>query len=304
LNADERNKENLCKIRDAGIPWVRMDVKKPVIECEYIFREAYDLGLGIIAPITSKRMLKGHGFGKRFYFGNSGWEEKWKNLIEESVEKLHEYVKIWQIDNELNHPWHNTLPFLNKQLAVDIIKTGIEAVKNTDSHAKIAVNLFHELRGPLGFPYVRDETLTRLFKQVLGDSIDILGIDIYRGSWHRGTPAQYPEDVERIHNLWQGDIMIMETGFCTGPFKGSPNDQAQHVKQVFSALENHMRSVPWFSGIMWYVYASSHAKIFCENYFGLHKNENMEEKPAWAAFVDEVNRFSTTGKKLGIMYHY
>ncbi len=110
--------------------------------------------------------------------------------------------------------------------------------------------------------------------------------------------------MQRIHNLWQGDIMIMETGYCTGPFGGSEDDQVHYVREVFQVLENHLTSVSWFMGIMWYVYASSHAKIFCENFFGLHRNENWEEKPAWAAFVDEVNRFTATGKRLGIQYHY
>jgi hypothetical protein len=304
LSVQDTNKRHLHRIRDAGIPWVRMDVKKPVAECEYLFREAHDLGLDIIAPMTSKRMLKGHGFGTEHYFPGSGLGRKWKNHIEEAVRILHPYVKIWQIDNELNHPLHNPVPSINMQLRVDIVRGGIDVVKNIDSSAKIAVNLFHELRGPLGFPYVRDKAFIRKLLQEIGNSIDILGIDIYRDSWHLGTPAQYPDDLERIHSLWHGDVMIMETGFCTGLFGGSENDQACHVRSVFRRLDNHIRNVPWFSGIMWYEYASRHAKIPCENYFGLHKYNGFDAKPAWTAFVKEVNRYRTTGKILGITYHY
>lgn len=304
MSVQDTNKEHLRRIRNAGIPWVRMDVKKPVEDCEYLFREACDLGLGIIAPITSKRMLKGHGFGTRHYFPGSGWELKWKKHIEEAVTLLHPYVKIWQIDNELNHPVHNTIPFFNVRLALDILRNGINAVKEMDSGAKVAVNLFHELRGPLGFPYIRDKAFIRTFKQEMGHSIDILGIDIYRGTWHLGTPAQYPRDLERIRSLWHGDVMIMETGSCTGLFRGHENDQARHVRNVFRNLDNHIRDVSWFSGIMWYEYASSHAKIPCENYFGLHKSNGFDSKPAWNVFVNEVNRYRTTGKILGISYHY
>jgi hypothetical protein len=304
LNVKEINKRHLRRIRDAGIPWIRIDVKKPVEDCEYLFREAHDLGLGIIAPITSKRMLKGHGFGTAHYFPGSGWERKWKSHIEKAVRALHPYVKIWQIDNELNHPLHNSVPFFNVQLAQDIIKVGIDAVKYIDSVARIAVNLFHELRGPLGFPYIRDEALIRKFRREMGNSIDILGIDIYRDSWHLGTPAQYPHDLERIHSLWPGDVMIMETGSCTGLFGGSESDQAHYVRHLFQNLDKYIKDVPWFSGIMWYEYASRHAKIPCENYFGLHKFDGFDAKPAWTAFVDEVNRFSDSGRILGITYHY
>ena len=129
-------------------------------------------------------------------------------------------------------------------------------------------------------------------------------MDIYRATWHGGAPKDYPTDLERYHDLWGKDVMIMETGFCTGILGRSEADQANHVKEVFQVLDNYIKEVPWFKGIMWYVYSSSHSGLPCERYFGLHLRNGQKEKPAWAEFVENVNRYKKYGKILGITYHY
>lgn len=301
------NKMHLQKMKNAGMNWVRLDVKKPICNCVNIFKEAHKLGLKVIAVVTSKRLLRGLGFGTENYLPGSNWENKWKKLVEEATSVIGPYVEIWQIDNELNHPWHNPIPSTNTQLAVDIVEAGVDAVKNTYSAAKIAVNVFYKGKGPLQIPgihIIRDKTFILKYKEQLKNKIDILGMDIYRGTWHGGTPANYPNDLELYHDLWEGDVMIMETGFCTGIFGRSEADQANYVKQVFKYLKNHLKNTPWFRGIVWYEYNSRYSGLPCEKFFGLHKYDGLEEMPAWRELVEKVKKFKRYDKILGITYHY
>lgn len=48
---------HLKRMQGSGVNWVRMDVKKPISQIEPVFQEAHDLGLSVIAVITSKKIL-------------------------------------------------------------------------------------------------------------------------------------------------------------------------------------------------------------------------------------------------------
>lgn len=299
------NKMHLQKMKNQGVNWVRLDVTKPIEYSLKLFKDAHDLGLKVIGVVTSKRMLRDLSFGKKNYFPGSSWGKEWKKFVEETAYLFDPYVEIWQIDNELNHPWHNFLPSMNTKLALDIIESGVDAVKKTNSEAKLAVNLFHELKGPFQAPgicFIRDKPFILGFKERLDGRIDILGMDIYRGTWHLGNPAQYPEDLKRYHDLWKGDVMIMETGFCTGIFGRSEGDSANYIAQVFKSLDNHLKNAPWFKGIVWYVFRSSDSGIPCENFFGLHRHDGFAEKPAWIEFIEKVNQYNKYDKVLGVTY--
>lgn len=294
---------HLQKIKRAGVDWARMDVFEPMGECVSLFKEAHDQDIKVIAIIKSKTMLKGLGLGTRMFLQSSNWGAKWKRRMVEVASALEPYVEIWQIGNELNHFWHNTIPSMNSELSADIVDVGAEAVREIDPDAKLAANLFYRVGLPIpGLSIIRYEPFILRYKERLRDKIDILGLDIYRPTWHRGTPADYPNDLDYYHDLWEGDVMILETGYCTGLFGGSEADQADHVKLVFQHLEDYISNVPWFVGIVWYVFKSSHSGLPCENFFGLHKHEGFEEKPAWGVFVDMVRRYSGYGKILGITY--
>jgi hypothetical protein len=196
---------------------------------------------------------------------------------------------------------------MNTQLALDIVESGADALRKVNPDTKLAVNLFYELKGPFHIPgpsIIRNKPFILKFKERLENKIDILGLDIYRGTWHLGGPQSYPEDVMRYHKLWDGDVMIMETGFCTGIFGRSNADQANYVRQVFESLDSYIKDAPWFRGIAWYVYSSSHAGMPCENYFGLHKNDEVTGKPAWKLFTEKTEQYKQYGKILGITYHY
>ncbi|UCE75460.1 MAG: hypothetical protein JSV56_07100 [Methanomassiliicoccales archaeon] len=303
---DSDTTEHLEKMKKAGVNWIRMDVKKPINKCEHLFKEAHEMGLYVIAAVNSKEMLKGKGFFCEKYFSSCDWKEEWKIRIEEAARKLSPYIDIWQIDNELNHPWHNPIPWINSQLALDIVEVGVDALKKENPKAKTSVNVFYRLGGPLDIPglyFIRDTPIILKYKEKLKNKIDILGMDIYRGTWHGGTPARYPYDLERYHDLWEGDVIIMETGYCTGILGRSEARQAHHVKQVFQALDNHIKNVDWFLGIVWYVFESDHSGIPCEEHFGLHRREDFHEKKAWEKFAENVKRYNRYDKVLGITYH-
>jgi hypothetical protein len=292
-------------MRESGIEWVRMGVKRSVSECEPVFRKAHDLDMKVIAVVTSKNLLATLGFGAKKYFPGSGWDETWKERFYSLVEGLNQYVNIWQIDNELNHPWHNPLPWLNKGLALDIVKDGIDAVKEYNSDAKVAVNLFFKRKTLVpGIYFPNDRSLILKLKDRLGDKIDILGMDIYRGTWHRGSPSDYPEDLNYYHDLWEKDIMIMETGYCTGSLGHTPETQASHVEKVFQSLNQHIRESHWFLGMIWYEYVSKHEGIPCEEFFGLHENDGTSAKPAWEKFTQMVDHYKQYNKIFGTTYHY
>jgi hypothetical protein len=276
-----------------------MDVKKSILDTKLVFEEAHKKGLRIIAAIKSKEILRGLGFGTKSYFSSSNWIEKWKMYVQKAQKELEPYVDIWQIDNELNHPWHNPIPSLNFDLAQDILRIGANVVKNKSPKTKVAVNLFYKMRSPLPVPFITypsDASLIRKLKEQLVDKIDILGMDIYRGTWHLGKPADYLKDLEYYHDLWGGDVMIMETGYCTG-FLRSEVQQAQYVKNVFNSLDGFIRNTPWFKGIMWYEFHSKHSGFPCEEFFGLHEK-------AWKEFVQNAKRYEPYNKMIGITYHY
>lgn len=294
-------------MKNAGVKWVRMDVKKPIESSLNPFTEANKLGLKVIAVIKSKTMLRGLGHGADNYLPGSDWGGKWRESVKEAIINLGPFVDIWQIDNELNHPWHNPIPSCNIQLAVDIVKGGADAVKNMIPEAKVAVNLFFNVGGPVpisNIDIIRDEPFIIKFKEELKEKIDILGMDIYKGTWHKGSPVNYPDDLNRYHELWEGDIIITETGFCTGILGRSEVHQAHHVKEAFQSLDDNIRNIPWFRGIMWYEYDSKHSGFPCENSFGLHKENGFEEKPAWEEFVKMMIKYKRCDKILGITYHY
>jgi hypothetical protein len=292
-------------MRNSGIEWVRMGVKRTVFQCEPVFRKAHDLDMKVIAVVTSKNLLGDLGFGRKHYLPGSGWDEKWKERFHSLVEGLNQYVDIWQIDNELNHPWHNPFPWLNKALAFDIVKGGIDAVKDHDSDAKVAVNLFFRRKTKIpGIGFPNDRSLIMKLKNGLGDEIDILGMDIYRETWHKGSPWDYPDDLDKYHEIWGKDIMIMETGYCTGSFGHTNESQANHVNEVFKSLDNHIRNSDWFLGLIWYEYVSRHEGIPCENFFGLHNVDGITEKPAWEKFKENVEHYKHYNKVFGTTYHY
>lgn len=296
---------HLTRMRDSGIEWVRMGVKRTVSECEPVFRKAHDLDLKVIAVVTSKNLLGNLGFSAKNYFPGSGWNQKWKDGFHSLVKGLDPYVDIWQIDNELNHPWHNPLPWLNKGLAIDILKGGINAVKEYNSGANVAVNLFFRRKTMIpGFYFPDDRSLILKLKNEIGDRIDVLGMDIYRGTWHKGSPSNYHEDIERYYELWRKDILIMETGYCTGTIGHSNKTQTDHMNEVFKSLDNHIRNSDWFMGMVWYEYVSKQKGIPCEEFFGLHEPDGITSKPAWDKFKENVENYKQYNKIFGTTYHY
>jgi hypothetical protein len=313
--ANNKNyQEHLDRIQDAGIKWVRLEAA----DAEAI-EYASQKKLNVIAIVKSKTALKDAGVACQCYCPNCDWGDIWKEYIAERVRELGPFgVKIWQVDNELNHPLQNPLPAGNIELAMDIIKIGAETIRTLDPTAKIAVNLNY---CPIA---IDPAAFISKFKSLRDDEsvpLDILGMDYYKGGWGGvkgdwgdlcpGKPKDYPIDIDHHHELWLGDMMIMETGFCTAPI-GDTSEinttkecQRKFVNRVFYHMDEHIENCSWFKGIIWYEYHSKHDFEICEDYFGLHYIGGLEEdkKPAWDDFVSLIEEHNQFNKILGIQYH-
>lgn len=300
---------HLKKIKDSGINWVRLEANPGNLqETVDLVQQAQGLGLNVIMIVRSLTFLRQHHpdlCPRDFLCYLPGWGKPWEDYVKDVVTRLKPYgVKVWQIDNELNHGIHNPLPSLNLPLRADIVRIGANAVKAVDPSATITVNLFHhsQITDTIG-----NIALYRALRDVDKVPIDILGMDYYRGSWDEGTPFDYISDLSIHQALWGGDVMIMETGYCTS-IAGFDNPigraaQVGYVQTLFTALGPFIQSAPWFRGIMFYEYHSMNSGLPCENFFGLHEADGLTEKPAWAEFTKQVQQYNPSGKWLGIMYH-
>jgi hypothetical protein len=315
------HQQHLDRIQEAGIKWVRLEAADAGA-VEY----ACQIGLDVIAIVKSQTALKDAGEDCLCYCPSCDWGSIWKDYVADQARGLSPLgVKIWQVDNELNHPLQNPLPAGNIDLAMDIIRIGARTIKGIDPSAKIAVNLNY-CPPQIDPSMPEDNNFIKALKSLRDDEhvpLDILGMDYYKGGWGGsggddigdfcpGAAEDYPMDIKCHHDLWRGDVMIMETGFCTNPIGelldiGATNGcQANFVNSVFSCMGDHIKNSQWFKGIIWYEYYSKHDIELCEEYFGLHYIGGLDgdKKPAWDDFVNLIGQYNKFNKILGIQYHY
>jgi hypothetical protein len=310
----KNHREHLKRIRRAGIKWVRLEAADAE-DIEY----ACHLGLNVIAIVKSQTALKDADAACKCYCPSCNWSGIWRGYVCERVRELGQFgVKLWQVDNELNHPIQNPIPSQDIGLALNIIKIGSETIRDLDPTAKIAANLNY---CPIA---IDPATFIAKLKSLRDDEsvpLDILGMDYYGGGWGvgggdsvdlcPGSPKDYARDIKGHHDLWHGDMMIMETGFCTSPITDSLDDhetnecQRRFVNSVFSTMGEYIKNCSWFKGIIWYEYHSKHDFEICEDYFGLHYIGGLkeDEKPAWHDFVKLTKEYNQFNKILGIQYH-
>ena len=300
--AADSYRRHLSRIKDSGIKWVRLEAAD--IE---VVKYACTIGLNVIAIVKSQTAIYDSLGIKEIRYFPWNWGKIWGSYVEKKVEELSSIgVKVWQVDNELNHPGQNLLPSQNPRLAQDIVRIGANAIRNIDPTATITVNLNYS--PPL--IKARDFIMAyRFLRDIEGVPLHILGMDYYKGGWSAfcpGSPSEYAMDVENHHKLWSGDILIMETGFCTYPDNGSLHEsQCDFMKSVFSSLDALIKKASWFKGVMWYEYSSKHWGFPCEDYFGLHYIDGLEEhkKLAWNEFLNLLRNYDASGKIFGVQYH-
>jgi len=210
------------------------------------------------------------------------WGVKWQEYVRTVINENKHWVKDWQIDNELNHPIHNTYTAANKQLRLDIVRMGVQAALQADPYLRTTmVNLYYDG----GSDDLLDITLYRYLRDS-GVRLDMLGLDIYRATYSWGSPYQYDDDFLWAYSFWQGNMLMSETGFCTIGAR-TYEHQANYLVETYSTMNSFQARNPWYKGTL--IYESSDAKTGtwnCEENFGLLKDDEVTEKPAWRAFVD------------------
>lgn len=224
------------------------------------------------------------------------WGVKWQEYVRTVINENKHWVRDWQIDNELNHPWHNTFTAANTQLRMDIVRMGVQAALQADPYLRATmVNLywygdwFHDLLNVTLYRALRDS----------GVRLDMLGLDIYRATYSSGSPYQYDDDFQWAHSIWQGNMLMTETGFCTFGLRTSEH-QANYLVETYTTMNSFQARNPWYKGTL--LYESSDAGIAwpwewwetpiqkCEKTFGLLYTDEIAEKPAWDTFAD-YNRY-------------
>lgn len=283
-------------LRDAGIGIVRVDVQDPVEDEGRSFKRVKALagvGIRVMAIIKSHRMIP----------TRRGWERKWTEYVEDLVSRLGPDVDFWQIDNELNHFYHSTLPFFWPPLRAEIIRGGCQAVKDKSPGAKTVVNLYSYG----GFGRLGPCFLGQLVSLVeAGVPIDILGVDIYRGTYAFGGPSLYPRDLLWAHHHWNGDVLMTETGLSAPGLFRKEEAQSRYLVKVFEALhdDQFLRENPWFLGTLIYVYGCDRESINPEYHFGM-LHPDGSPKPAWSIVVREAQRLRNSQSRLlfGVTSH-
>lgn len=221
------------------------------------------------------------------------WGVEWQEYMRTVINENKHWVKDWQIDNELNHPIHNFYTAANKQLRMDIVRMGVQAALQADPYLRTTmVNLywygdwFHDMLDITLYRNLRDS----------GVRLDMLGLDIYRATYSWGSPYQYDDDFQWAHSIWQGNMLMSETGFCTfGP--RTNEHQANYLVETYTTMNSFQARNPWYKGTL--IYESSDAGVpqwwetpiqMCEKTFGLLYTDEITEKPAWDTFAD-YNRY-------------
>lgn len=273
------------KAKAGGVQWLRRDLFKGDQGSKDFVSAAAARGISVMGIVKSDPFKPYVSYwypcGWKMCFYD--WGAEWKNYVKAVVNENKYWVKDWQCDNELNHAGHNSYTAVNKALRKDVIRICVQGVLEADPAARtVLVNLYY---GD-GFDNSGDITLYRDLRNS-GVRMDALAIDIYRATYSTGNPTQYGSDFTGAHNIWGGNMLMGETGFCTFSAR-SYADQSNYVVQTYSTLSPAFQAAnPWFKGTLFY--ESSDAKsgtLNCEENFGLLKSDHATEKTAWATFVN------------------
>ncbi len=283
-------------LRDSGMRLVRLDVESPQRDGGHTYERARTLsrlGLQVMGIVHSDWLAPYRG----------PWETRWREYIGGIVQEFGQTVDYWQVENELNHPYHSFHPSLRRELRRRLIAIGCGAVKEESPEAKTVVNMYSYLGfGPWRLGYLNQ--LVALAES--GIPIDVLGIDVYRGTYAPGGPSMYCDDLRRAERRWQRDIIVAETGF-PAPWLWRPEEaQSLYFRELFRSIhdDGFVAQSPWFLGTLLYVYGLDRPTASPEDHFGLmHPDGRL--KASWATVVDEARRLRGSLERitLGVTSH-
>jgi hypothetical protein len=209
----------------------------------------------------------------------------WSRFVEVVVKELGGYCQSYQLMNEPNNPAYS---FFSKADVPLAIAGAARLIKTHYPAAEIAVNVSMDIWGWRG--YLED------LLSASGNSVDIVGLDHYPGTWTIGCQARW-NDVcklaKLIHSAPQGSpwfkrrLGIMETGFSTNTLGRGELEQARY----FAGLRDVAASLRIMSGTFAFLGAyelcdeDSNAHIDPEAHFGL-LNSHLEPKKAFSTVRD------------------
>ncbi len=283
-------------LKEAGLKVVRLDVESPARDggdAQDRVRYLSALGLSVMA-IISPRWLAPY---------RSGWQSRWKGYVREIVEEMGESVDYWQVGNEFNHPYHSFHPSLSRSLRRDLVTEGCLAAKDGRPNAKTVVNMYTYLGfGPLRVGYLGQ--LASLLEA--GVPIDVLGIDIFRGTYAPGGPSLYSWDLRRALGRWEGALIVTETGYSAPWLGRTEEDQSRYLRECFATVHDgrFVDENPRFLGTLVYVYGLDGHIPNPEDHFGLLRSDGSH-KLGWGTVVEEARRLPNLRQNvvLGVTSH-
>lgn len=120
-----------------------------------------------------------------------------------------------QIGNEINsgflHPFGDR--FANKSQFLDLLATGIQAVRDQNSETKIILH------------YAGYENADLFFNEVNGLDYDIIGLSYYP-IWHGKSLARLQSTLEQLATRYEKEVIIAETAY---PFTLGWNDWTNNI---------------------------------------------------------------------------
>lgn len=267
-------------LKEAGLQVVRVDVESPARDGGHTLdrvRSLSSLGLSVMAVVKPGWLAP----------YRRGWQARWRGYVDGIFSDFDPLVDYWQIGNELNHPYHSFHPSLSRSLRRDLIAEGCASVKET-SRAKTIVNMYTYLGfGPLSLGYLHQ--LVSLVEA--GVPIDVLGVDMFRGTYAPGGPFHYTHDLLRALSRWGRSVMITETGYSAPWLWRTEEDQSRYFTQLFGSVhdDHFLDENPRFLGTLVYVYTLDRVGPNPEDHFGMVRPDGSP-KLAWGTVVEEARR--------------
>lgn len=283
-------------LQEAGLQVVRLDAEPLARDGGHTLDRVKNLsalGLSVMAVI-SPRWLAPY---------RRGWEGRWREYVDGIAREFGRFVDYWQVGNEFNHPYHSFQPSLSRRLRRDLIAEGCLAAKDGAPRAKTVINMYTYL----GFGRLRIGYLNQLVSLVeAGVPIDVLGIDIFRGTYAPGGPSLYSADLPRALGRWGREVMITETGYSAPWLGRTEEDQSRYFRECFAAVhdDRFVEENPRFLGTLVYVYGLDGSAPNPESHFGLLRPDGSH-KLAWRTVVEEARRLRglTRNTAFGVTSH-
>lgn len=283
------------RLQEAGIQLVRLDVEPPERDGGRSLARAEHLS-------QHRLHVMGILHSRPFRPYRAGWVQDWREYVEAMVGHFRRFVSWWQMENELNHPYHAPEASLNPLLRASILTEGCRTVRANQPEARIVVNVYAYNLPGWRRTYLHDLAALREADVPL----DVLGVDLYRGTYAPGAPRQYTQDLLTLAGIWPGDVLLTETGYPAPWLWRSELHQAQYFETLFRTVHDpdFLRRNPWYLGTLAYVYGRDRHSVNPERRFAVLRSDGRP-KPAWEVIAQEGRRLLAKKDRilLGVTSH-